>query len=253
MKSLDGEIVLLTGAAGGFGRALLPLLLAEGCQIIVAERDRADLRGIAASGCARGNVIGCIAADLSDAGGADALYAAATRVSPRIDILVNNAGIGMIGRFDQIPRAEWERLMQVNLLAPMRLTALALPEMIARRHGHIVNIASLAGIIAIAGFGPYASSKFGLRGFGEALAADLRGSNVDVTTIYPWFARTAILDAPQYGRAKPRKVPHILLDNPAMVMRALVDGIRRRRQHIYPGSVASLAAWLKRYAPWTLM
>jgi len=73
-----------------------------------------------------------------------------------------------------------------------------------------------------------------------------------VTTIYPWFARTAILDAPQYGVTQSRMFPKQLADDPQLVMNALVDGIKRGQQHIYPGRVAPLAAWLKRYAPWAL-
>ncbi len=257
MKQLHGQIVLITGAAGGFGRCLAHLLLGEGCLLLLADLMRADL-AVAAETIARetvgaaGRILGFVAADLARPDGAATLWAAASKIAPRIDMLVNNAGVGALGRFDQIPSARWEQMMQVNLLAPMRLTGLALPQMLARRSGHIVNVSSCAGLVGAAGFGPYSASKFGLRGFSEALAADVTPLGVDVTAIYPWFARTSILDAEQYGGQKRRVVPDYLIDDPAMIMTALVQGIKQRQLHIYPGRMPKLIDSLRRYAPWGL-
>jgi short-subunit dehydrogenase len=191
-------------------------------------------------------VLGFAAADLGDPAGAAALYAAATKVSPRIDILVNNAGLALYGRIDHVPAGQGERLMQVNLLAPMGLTRLALPQMAARGAGHIVNISSCAGLVGAPGLGAYAASKFGLRGFGEALARDLRGTGVDVTTIYPFFTRTPILDSPQYGVARRRGLPAPVVGDPDRVMAALVRGMRRRQAHVYPGAIARAVDLLRR-------
>lgn len=94
-----------------------------------------------------GSVLGTISADLSTPEGCAALVAAVHGITPRIDILVNNAGLGLGGVVSNVPQAQWERLMQVNLLAPMRLTAAFLPAMIERRSGHIVNMASVAGLM----------------------------------------------------------------------------------------------------------
>jgi NAD(P)-dependent dehydrogenase (short-subunit alcohol dehydrogenase family) len=257
MKNLTGQTVLITGAAGGFGRCLARLLLAEGCLLLLADLRRADLTAAAeeiarAATGAPGRVLGFVAADLATPGGAEQLWAAASQIAPRIDMLVNNAGIGMLGRFDQIPPARWEQLMQVNLLAPMRLSGLALPQMLARKSGHIVNVSSCAGLVGSPGFGPYSASKFGLRGFSEALAADVSPLGVDVTAIYPWFARTPILEAEQHGYQRRRVLPEHLIDDPTVVMAALVDGLKRRQLHIYPGRMPKLIDSLRRYAPWGL-
>ena len=254
MKTLHGQVALVTGAAGGFGQALTRLLLREGCELLLTDLRGPQLAAAAdlaarAAGPAPGRVLGFVTADLSAAEGAVALHAAATKLSPRVDILINNAGLGIYGRIDQIPRASWEQVMQVNLLAPMRLTGLFLPQLLARGSGHIVNISSAAGLVGAAGLSVYSASKFGLRGFTEALAADVRPKGVDVTGIYPFFARTAILDSAQYGGKRRRSVPQALIGDPDALMAALVRGMRRRDVHVYPSLIARQVDLLRRLRP----
>lgn len=254
MKALNGQVVLLTGAGGGFGRILARRLLCEGCALILTDRAGDGLAAAAAeagrgAGEGAGRILGFVVIDLSAGEGADGLAARALGISPRIDVLVNNAGLGMYGRIDQIPRADWERVMQVNLLAPMRLIELLLPQMLARRSGHIVNISSAAGLVGAPGLSVYSASKFGLRGFTESLAAEVRPLGVDVTGIYPFFARTAILESPQYGLGRRRALHPALVGDPERVMAALVRGMRRRQVHLYPSPVARLADLLRRLRP----
>lgn len=251
MKSLAGQVVLLTGAAGGFGRVLTRLLLREGCVLVLADRERAAALA-AAEAAARevqetgGRVLGFVGADLGVPEGADELFRAALGVSPRIDMLINNAGLGIYGRIDEIPQAEWARVLQVNLLAPMRLTALVLPQMLERRSGHIVNVASAAALVGAPGMSVYSASKFGLRGFSESLAGDVRRRGVDVTTIYPFFARTPILQSPRFGPGPHRELPAHFVGDPEQIMAALVAGIKRRQLHIYPGLIARQIDLLRR-------
>ena len=117
--------------------------------------------------------LAAVAADLATEEGCGVIAGtcAAKDIAP--DLLINNAGIGMGGRIDHVPRERWETMMQLNLLAPMRLTNLFLPSMIERGSGHIVNISSLAGWVGSEGLSGYCASKFGLRGFGESLFADV--------------------------------------------------------------------------------
>lgn len=251
MKQLQGQVTLITGAAGGFGRALTRLLLREGCALILADRRSEQLRDAAAAAAssasaAPGRLLGFVAADLSAPAGAAALHRAAVGISPRVDILVNNAGLGIYGRIDQIPAERWEAVMQVNLLAPMRLTALFLPQMLARGSGHIVNICSAASLVGARGLSVYGASKFGLRGFTEALAQDVRRHGVDVTGIYPFFARTPILKSEQFGGEPPAGVPDRLIGDPERIMAALVRGIKGRQLHIYPDPIARLIDLLRR-------
>ena len=251
MKSLDGSVVLITGASGGFGREMLRQVVAQGCRLILTDLSAAPLLAAAEWAGAGGRILGTIAADLSDPAGAAALYQQARALAP-VEILVNNAGLGMSGPIEAIPPARWEALMQVNLLAPMRLTASFLPDMLARGRGHIVNVASVAGLVGAPGLAAYSAAKFGLRGFSEALAADVRPHGVDVTVIYPFFARTSILDSERFGPAAHRSVPERLLYDPAVVVARLIDGMRRRKLHVYPGAIPRLIDMLRRVAPWAL-
>lgn len=257
MKDLRGQVVLITGAGGGFGQELTRLLLEAGSLLILADLRAGLLRDALAAVTARfpqpppGRVLGLITVDLSTPAGAEALYQQCRAISPHVDILVNNAGIAQSGPFYRIPADRWERLMQINLLAPMRLTALFLPDMIARRSGHIVNIASVAGIVGVANLAPYCGSKFGLRGFSEALYADVRRHGVDVTAIYPFFARTPILKSEAFGD-NVWSLPDWLITDPAQTMVALVEGIRRRKLHVYPDGFARTIDIIRRIAPWAI-
>jgi short-subunit dehydrogenase len=259
MQSLDARQILITGAAGGFGQSLVKQLLPLGARLLLTDVNEANLREHTARTLKsanltdRGNhILGYFAANLADPAGATALFDALTGAGQVVDILINNAGIGMSGHFADIPADQWETLMQVNLLAPMRLTALALPGMLDRRHGHIVNVASSAGLVGAGELVPYSASKFGLRGFSEALAGDLQGTGVAVTAIYPFFARTPILDSAHYGAAPRRTLPDNLIYDPDFVMGRLIDGIRRRKLHVYPGRVPKMIDFLRRFAPGVL-
>ena len=98
----------------------------------------------------------------------------------------------------------------------------------------------------------YCASKFGLRGFGESLSADLRGTGVHVTNVYPSFSQTPILDSPQYGYKRKRKVPSHLLSDPGDVVAAMVAGVRRNKLHVFPDKHARLSYYLLRFTPWAL-
>ena len=259
MTDLAGKVVLVTGAGGGFGQVMASQLLAAGSELVLADVDAHALRGrtsvalqVAGQEHNAERILGYVEADLATSEGPVTLYSAARTVAPRIDVLVNNAGMAMSGRFLDVPRERWEALLQVNLLAAMRLTALFVPEMVERRSGHIVNMSSVAGLVGAPGLVAYSVSKFGLRGLTESLAGELRPFGVSVTGVYPFFARTPILDSPHYGSAPRGTLPAWLIDDPAMVMRAMVRGIERNRVHVYPGATARLVDTLRRVAPWVL-
>jgi short-subunit dehydrogenase len=196
------------------------------------------------------DLVASVAADLSTPAGCDAVTELCTSRAVTPDILVNNAGIAVAGRLDHVPREQWETLMQLNLLAPMRLCDRLLPLMLERGSGHIVNISSIAGWIGSQGLSSYCASKFGLRGFGESLAGELKGTGVHVTNVYPCFSRTAILDSPQYGYEQPRGVPDYLVSDPADVVTRITGGVRRNRRHVFPDRHARMIHYITRFAPW---
>lgn len=252
-KSLNNQVILVTGAGGGFGQEMTRQFLAAGSHLILADLTTTNLPSDAAFiPGAKGTIIGHIAADLSMSEGSDALWTQAQTLSSEIDILVNNAGLAVFGVISDVPQAHWERLMQVNLLAAMRLTAKALPHMLARRSGHIVNISSVAGLVGTPGLSVYCAAKFGLRGFGEALHADVGRYDVDVTNLYPFFARTPMLNSPQFRQHPSKPLLECMIYEPAVVIAALLHGIQHRKLHVYPGAIPRWIDGLRRLAPWAL-
>lgn len=257
MTELKDAVVLITGATGGFGQQLTRQLLMAGSQLILTDLDAVVLeqqRVAIRQEISTGEVLACLVADLSTAEGCDLLYKQAQVLNTPVDILINNAGISIFGRIDEVPSEQWERLMQINLLAPMRLTGLFVADMIARRAGHIVNISSAAGWVATAGLTHYSTSKFGLRGFSEGLLDEVNSYNVRVTAVYPFFSRTPILQSKRYGTLaeETKGIPDNLLTDPSAVIRRTLQGIERNRLHVFPDRVADTVHLLKRFAPWLL-
>lgn len=248
MTNPANKTVLITGAGGGFGRQLVLQFRAAGAKLILTDVDEHALQS--AVDDAGDDLVAAAIADLALEEGCEAVVEACASRVP--DILVNNAGLAVAGRLDHVPRAQWEKLIQLNLLSPMRLCNSFLPGLVERGSGHIVNVSSLAGWIGAKGLSTYCASKFGLRGFGVALAADLEGTGVNVTNIYPSFSQTPILDSPQYGYERQRKVPAYLLSEPSDVVARMLDGVRRNRLHVFPDKYARLIHYVTRFMPWLL-
>jgi len=250
MTNLANKTVLITGAGGGFGRELARQFRGAGAKLILTDVNDQALHGAVED--AGDDLVTSVVADLASEEGCAAVVETCTSQNVVADILVNNAGIAVAGRLDHVPRDHWETLMQLNLLAPMRLCDRFLPGMIERGSGHIVNVSSIAGWLGSRGLSSYCASKFGLRGFGVSLAADLEDTGVHVTNIYPCFARTPILDSPQYGYEERRSAPDYLISEPRDVVARMIDGVRRNRLHVFPDKHARRIRFLTRFAPWIL-
>jgi NAD(P)-dependent dehydrogenase (short-subunit alcohol dehydrogenase family) len=255
MSYFQGKVVVLTGAGGGLGQELIRQLLEQGAKMILADHPSMEL-GVVVAEIERGlgkrkkgSILGLLHADLSDASGCQALFEQSQALS-LADILINNAGIAVMGPHHTIPQARWEALMQINLLSPMRLTQLYTPSMIERRGGHLVHISSVAGQVGPEGLAAYAASKFGLRGFGEATAQELRPHGIHVSIVYPFFTRTPILQSEQFGSKKldlPEESRAIY--EPAYVIRESLKSIRRKQLHIFPGLIPKAISTTNRLFP----
>ena len=250
MTNPANKTVLITGAGGGFGRHMVHRFRAAGAKLILTDiSDRALREGIDDAG---DSLVASVVADLAREEGCDAVVESCASRGVVPDILVNNAGIAVAGRLDHTPRDRWEMLMQLNLLAPMRLCNAFLPGMIERGSGHVVNMSSLAGWVGSHGLSAYCASKFGLRGFGESLATDLKGTGIHVTNVYPCFSQTAILDSPQYGYEQKRAVPEYLISEPSVVVARIIKGVRHNRLHVFPDKYARRIHYVTRFVPWLI-
>ena len=254
MTQLSNAVILITGASGGFGTEFTRQLLQASSRLILSDIDAEKLSSQATTiqqEITTGEIIACFAEDLSNVQGCNNLYQRVKALNVTVDILINNAGIGLFGRTDEVPVDEWEKLMQVNLLSPMRLTTLFTKDMIDRQQGHIVNISSLAGWVAIPGMAYYGTSKFGLRGFSEALYQELKAYNVKVTAVYPFFSRTPIIKSKGYGTLAENYdgFPENLATNPQNIINSIIQGIIKNKRSIFPDQQALIIHFLQRYFP----
>jgi short-subunit dehydrogenase len=216
----SGALCLVTGASSGIGLATARHLARAGAHVVLLGRDRDRLEQAAAE-C--GGIP--LLADLSEP---DEVAAAAAAAGP-VDILVNNAGVGLAGALGDAPATRIEELVAVNLLAPMLLTRALLPGMLQRRRGHVVNVASVAGHVGVAGEAVYAATKGGLVTFTESLCQELTGSPVGVSLVSPGVVDTPFFErrGVPYGRVRPRPVP------PERVAEAIVGAIAAGRSQVF--------------------
>lgn len=190
---LTGRVALVTGGSRGIGRAVALSLGAAGAAVAVNYREQeAAARMVVDAIADAGRSAMAIAADVADSRAVTHMVAETEAALGPIDILVNNAGVNHFGRFAAMTAAEIDGLLATNVMAPMKLVHAALPDMIARRQGKIVNIGSVFGGIGFAGFAAYSAGKFALRGFSEALRRELHGSGVSVVYVAPRYTRTAL-------------------------------------------------------------
>ena len=195
-RSLDRKVVFITGAARGIGRATAAALVGEGARVVIADLD-GDLaaRSAVELGCSS------VAVDVTDhAAFSDALDYAERAVGP-LDVLINNAGVMPIGRFADDSAATVYRAFEINVFALMHGTGEAIRRMTPRGHGHIVNIASMAGVVPIPGGAIYAASKHAVVGFCESLWWELRGSGLDLSYVLPSLVNTELAAGMKRTRA----------------------------------------------------
>lgn len=188
---LSGRVCVLTGATGGIGIALAQALATEGCRLVLCGRSRVQLEALAST-LPAGTVLDTCIGSLTDASTQSALAKLAN--DRKADVLVNLAGVNQLQAFDQISAEEISHMVSTNLLLPMTLTRLLLPGFKRKASAMIVNVGSVFGSIGHPGYVAYSASKFGLRGFSQALGRELADSTVNVVHVAPRATRTAMND-----------------------------------------------------------
>lgn len=182
MMRFQDRTVIVTGASSGVGEAAARLFAAEGARVVLAARSTEALERIAGE---IGDNALAVPADLSRREDCERLIDTAVTQHGGIDILVNNAGFNRRGPVESVSLDAMEQILNVNLVAPLRLCKLALPHLEKARRGAIVNVASLAGRIPLDDEATYSATKFGLRAFSFALAEELQKTSVTVSVVSP--------------------------------------------------------------------
>ena len=215
-----GRSAVVTGASSGIGRETALLLAHKGARVRAVARSRSDLEELAGENPA----ITPHVADLS----AEADRASLVDEAGEVDVLVNNAGLGWTGLVEDMPAERVRRLFEVNVLALVDLTQRLLPGMLARRRGHVVNLASVASWVATPPLTVYSATKFAVQGFSDGLRRETAGRGVVVSTVNPgpiatkFWARTRTDDRPSEDLDDGRK-PGL---PPALVARAVLRAVR---------------------------
>lgn len=193
MKQIRGKHALVTGASRGIGPTIVRALAEEGMNLVLSARTMSATEGSANEARKLGVRVTCLAADLRARADVEELAQRAEAESGGIAVLVNNAAVECAVPYDQLEVEKIDEIVAVNLTAPMVLSRLLLPHMIARGEGHIVNISSLSGLVGTPYEEPYAATKHGLVGFTRSLRLSLRsdGHPVGVSVICPAFVQDA--------------------------------------------------------------
>jgi 3-hydroxy acid dehydrogenase / malonic semialdehyde reductase len=192
MTEHSGQTVVLTGAAGGIGRAITKALLESGRRVVLVDRDAKALQELAATA---GNAVFPIELDISDAKAVDGLPDTIPGHFNPVDVLINNAGhdIGGRTRFDMGSADDWSNIIQTNLIGLMRVTRAILPGMVQRNAGHVVNISSINAVRIVPDMAAYSTSKAGVHMFTETLRGELAETAIRVTELQPGLTRTNII------------------------------------------------------------
>ncbi len=192
MFDLTGKCALVTGASGGIGEAIAIALHAQGAIVALSGTRREKLDGVAAKIGSRAHVLPC---DLHNRAEVAGLVPQAEAAMGQLDILINNAGITKDNLFMRMKDEEWDEVIAINLTSVFVLCRAALRNMMRRRTGRIVNIASISGVIGNPGQGNYAASKAGLVGMTKSLAREVASRGITANCIAPGFIETPMTHA----------------------------------------------------------
>lgn len=223
---LRGASVAITGAARGIGYATAKAFLDEGARVFIGDLD-ADLAATAAA------ELGCAGTGL-DVRSRESFADFLSAVQGPLQVLVNNAGIMPAGRFVDEQDAVTDAIVDVNLNGVLRGTKLALPGMLERGSGHIVNVASYLGEVPAAGLATYCASKHAVVGFSEALRDELAGTGVTVSTVLPSAVRTDLVSGVKLGGVLPTV-------DPEDIAATIVQTCRDRP------AIVAVPAWMRSY------
>lgn len=234
MSTLNGKVVLITGASSGFGAAAAKLFAQEGSRVVLAARRIERLEEVAADIRSRGGEALPLSVDVTQPAQIEAMARAAVEHYGRIDILFNNAGFGRLDWFEALdPVKDIQAQIAVDLVGVIWTARAILPQMYKQGSGHIINMSSMAGWAAPPLYTIYSAAKFGVRGFTEALRREAAPFGVKVSAIYPGGATTEFQKHIGQNRAKQRfRTPKWLSLSAEDVARAVVDLAKRPRRSL---------------------
>jgi NAD(P)-dependent dehydrogenase (short-subunit alcohol dehydrogenase family) len=250
--AFHNQVAIVTGGASGIGRALCEELARQGALAVVADINAEGAQAVAASIAAQGGRAIAALLDVTRAEDVERLVAETLRDHGRLDFMFNNAGIGVGGEVRNLSLDHWRKAIDINLWGVIYGTAAAYSTMLRQGSGHIVNIASAAGLVGEPGLIPYSVTKSAVVALSTALREEAAGFGVRVTVVCPGFVDTAIYENAIGIRVDKdeflRKLPVRLVSAPDAALKIL-RGVERNQSIVVFPFYARLAWWLVRIHP----
>jgi short-subunit dehydrogenase len=250
-RPFAGLVAMITGASSGIGEVTARQLAHRGCDLILAARRMDRLVSLADQIRSNEKDVSALSVqvDVTNPDQVQAAVAEGLKRFGKIDILFNNAGIGKLGWLEVLDTDSIERQIEVNLIGSILVTRAVLPGMQMRRQGHIIQMASIAGLVGSATYSIYAASKFGVRGFAEALRREVAAWGIAVSTIYPGAVMTSFAQEDIARRRTGLSTPKRMVLLPEDIANAVVRLVLRPQRAIVLPAIMRPVVWLNRVWP----
>ncbi|MBY8965666.1 SDR family NAD(P)-dependent oxidoreductase [Algiphilus sp.] len=263
LNRFHNKICVITGGSSGIGYSVAEALARDGARLLLVARQQALLEQAATRLRALGAAeVRICSADVTKTDQLAGIAQAVSEMGEAADLIVTSAGVVSAGLFEDVPLEEWRRLHEVNVIGLVAVLQTLLPAMRARAKaggggGHIVNIASAAGLVGFPGMAAYGATKAAVTGLSESLRAELSGLGIGVTAVCPGFVQTPIADKiTLFGRMDTPRTRKMIGQwfqrndlSPERVAAATLAAVRRDRALVVVGKDASSGYWTKRFAP----
>lgn len=257
LRIFDGAVAIMTGGASGIGRALSEALGRRGASVVLADRQTELAQEVAAGIQKRGGKASAVELDVTDFSAVDQLVRATAQAQGRLDYMFNNAGIAIGGEVRVCQIEDWDSVLNVNLHGVVNGVQAAYPVMLSQGYGHIVNTASMAGLLPMPTAVSYAATKHAVVGLSKSLRVEAASYGVRVSVLCPGFIRTPILHGGKYGKNLqpiPLEVQEEFIRkyrpmDPARFAEKVLDALARNKALIIVPGWWRLFWWLSRLSP----
>jgi short-subunit dehydrogenase len=244
------KVIVITGASSGIGAETSKLFGREGYRVVLAARRISQLKSLAKDIELQGGVAFPVETDVTDLNQIESMVKTTIREFGQIDILLNNAGFGRMNWLELLdPKLDIELQLSVNLRGLIHTSRITVPHMIKNGSGHIINMGSIAGLIAIPTYSIYAASKFAVRGFTQALRRELSVFGILVTGIYPGSVETEFSKHTGRDSQSGYKTPKIIRLTAGEVAKTVYQVVKRPRKTVIIPKIMIPLIWLNAIAP----
>jgi NAD(P)-dependent dehydrogenase (short-subunit alcohol dehydrogenase family) len=253
LRELQGRVAVVTGAASGIGRATAEALAVRGCDLALVDVDPTGLAESAEEVRRAGRRASRHAVDVADRAAMARLPEAVVAEHGHVHVLVNNAGVAVSAPLEEHGLEDFDWIVGVNLFGVVHGCRFFLPWLRREEEAHIVNVSSMFGFLGFPGQGSYCATKAAVRALSEALAGELHGSRIGVTSVHPGAIRSNLVRRARTSRPEASARAQARFERmarpPELVARRIVRAIERGRPRVVVCPEAHLADWAKRLAP----